>query len=89
LFRSVQRTNDFIDLYSKVLSGVWKAGDPGLTDKLRQLMRGYRSSTDVPIYPLAEEVYAAYPHAKYILTTRPGGATEWYKSMSVASWHWR
>jgi hypothetical protein len=88
LFRSMERTNNFIDLYTKVLSGVWKAGDSALINRLRELMRGYRSCADLPIHPLVEEVYLAYPDAKYILTTRPGGAREWFRSMSGASWHW-
>lgn len=87
LLRSVERADAFIDLYSKMLSGEWKAGDEALSKKLYDLMRGYRSCTDNPIYALVGEVYAAYPHAKYVLTTRPGGADEWYKSISVADWH--
>lgn len=85
----MQRTDDFIDLYSNVLSGVWKAGSPALTSRIRELMRGYRSSTDVPIYPLIEEVYPAYPNARYILTVRPDGGQGWAKSLEVPSYHFR
>jgi hypothetical protein len=87
LLRSVERADAFIDLYSKVLSSEWKTGDAALTNRLRELMRGYRSCTDNPLFALVEEVYAAYPDAKYVLTTRPGGAMEWNKSFSVAMWH--
>ena len=90
LFRSVQRTEYFIDLYAKVLSGVWNAGDPVLTNRLRELMRGYRSTTDIPTNILIQEIYPAYPHAKYILTTRPGGGEDWYNSMwNSVGWHFR
>ena len=86
----MERTEDFIDLYSKVLSGVWKPDDQALTNRLRQLMRGYRSSTNVPISPLVQEIYPAYPMAKYIVTTKPGGADEWYKSIwATTAWHFR
>ena len=81
LFRSPARTEAFSDLFSKVISGTWKAGDPILSARLRELMRGYRSSTDAPIHFFAPETYAAYPDAKYILTTRPGGKHEWFKSL--------
>lgn len=90
LFRSMQRTEDFIDLYAKVLSGAWRAGDQRLINRLRELMRGYRSSTNVPISPLVQEIFPAYPMAKYILTTKPGGGDEWYKSIwATTSWHFR
>ena len=90
LFRSVPRTEDFIDLYTKIISGVWKAGDPVLTNRIRELMRGYRSSTDVPVYPLVKEIYPAYPNANYILTVRPGGAEAWFKSVwDAAGWNLR
>lgn len=89
LFRSVTRTEAFIDIFNKVLAGVWKAGDQVLSSRLRELMRGYRSCTDNPIYLLAEEVYPAYPDAKYILTVRPDGAQGWFKSMEPTMWHFR
>jgi hypothetical protein len=84
LFRSETRTNSFIDLYSKVISGVWKAGDPVLSARLRELMSGYRSVTDIPIAYIVPETFAAYPNAKYILTVRPGGKEEWWPSFWVA-----
>ena len=89
LFRSMPRNEQFIDLYSKVLDGTWKAGEAALSQRLRELMKGYKSVTDMPVFPLTEEVYAAYPEAKYILTTRPGGAEAWWKSMQVLMWHLR
>lgn len=53
-------------------------------------MRGYRSSTDNPICFLPDETYSSFPHAKYILTTRTGGADSWWRSMSEAvGWHFR
>lgn len=87
LLRSIKRADAWIDLYTKVLNGSWKAEDPVLTSRLRELMQGYQSCTDNPIYALVEEVYAAYPDAKYVLSIRPGGGEEWYKSISVANWH--
>lgn len=53
-------------------------------------MRGYCSSTDNPICFLPDEVYAAYPEAKYILTIRPDGKNGWWRSiMEAAGWHTR
>lgn len=61
-------------------------------------MRGYRSSTNVPIAPLVQEIFPAYPMAKYILTVYPGtkkgeedkAGEEWYKSIwATTSWHFR
>ncbi len=89
LFRSMPRCEAFIDLYSKVLNGTLEAGDQQLIERLRELMKGYKSVTDMPVFPLHEEVYAAYPDAKYILTIRPGGAGAWWKSMQVLMWHLR
>lgn len=89
LFRSVPRNEAFIDLFSHVNDGSWKAGDERLNTRLRSLMSGYKSVTDMPIFPLLPEVYAAYPDAKYILSVRPGGAEAWFKSMQVLMWHLR
>lgn len=53
-------------------------------------MRGYRSSTDNPICFIPDEVYATYPKARYILTTRPDGKDGWWRSiMEAAGWHTR
>lgn len=89
LFRSMPRNEAWIDLYAKVLSGKWKSGDPALNAKLKELMQGFQSVTDMPVFPLLEEVRAAWPKAKYILTVRPGGAQAWWKSMRVLQWHLR
>lgn len=90
LFRSPTRTDIFIDLLGKVVSGVWVAGDPELSTRLRELMRGYRSVTDVPNCYLTPETYAAYPEARYILTIRPGGKHDWFKSLlNATGWHFR
>ena len=85
----MEKNEAWIALYGKVLDGTWKAGDRELEKELRRLMRGYRSVTDMPVFPLLEEVYAAYPDAKFILTTRPGGAPAWWKSMQVLMYHLR
>ena len=90
LFRSVPRTKAFMRVSQNLIARTWKAGDPALTARLHTLMSGYRSSTDVPINTIPEEIYAAYPKAKYILTTRPDGAEGWWTSIqSAASWHSR
>lgn len=90
LFRNPARREAFIDLDEKLLNRTWQAGDPALSARLRDLMRGYRSSTDNPICFLPDEVYAAFPKAKYILTTRPDGKQGWWKSINdAAGWHCR
>lgn len=90
LFRSPSRTLAFINVDKCLLAQTWKAGDPELTACLRHLMRGYRSSTDNPINSLPDEIYAAYPQAKYILTVRPDGKDGWWRSITAAvGWHSR
>jgi len=90
LFRSMHWTNGFIDLFSKLVSRVWAAGDSALTDRVRSLMSGYRSATDVPLNMLIGESFAAYPDAKHILTVRPGGAEEWWTSFwNAGGFHFR
>lgn len=90
LFRDPVRREAFIELDDKLLNRTWQAGDPALSARLRDLMRGYRSSTDNPICFLPDEVYAAFPQAKFILTTRPDGKLGWWKSITeAAGWHSR
>ena len=90
LFRSRERTEAFIEIFDKILQGTWRAGDAVMTKRLRDLMRGYRSTTDHPINYLSDEIYAAYPDARYILMTRPDGAEGWWKSVTEATgWHMR
>lgn len=87
LFRSTARNEAFIDFWARALDGRWRPGDPKLNARLHELMQGYRSVTDMPIFSLPDEVYAAYPDAKYILTVRPGGGDAWFKSMQPLMWH--
>lgn len=89
LFRSLARLEQWITLYSRILRGSRHAGEAALNDELRTAMRGYRSVTDMPVCMLPEEVYAAYPRARYILTVRPGGGAAWFRSMAVLMWHFR
>lgn len=84
LFRSPQRTEAFHDIYTKLLNGTWKAGDPALSERLVCLMRGYRSTTDGPINYFTREIYAAYPSVLYVLGVRDGGAAEWWSSFMAA-----
>jgi Sulfotransferase domain len=47
------------------------------TSELRKIMQGYRSTVDAPICDLIPELVAAYPDAKFILTTRDSEAIWW------------
>ncbi|KAK4493631.1 hypothetical protein PRZ48_014348 [Zasmidium cellare] len=57
LFRSRARNEAFMEINKKLLDRIWQAGDPVLCARLRDLMRGYRSSTDNPLCFLPDEVY--------------------------------
>ncbi|KAI7465107.1 hypothetical protein KC357_g7725 [Hortaea werneckii] len=88
LFRNPVAREGFEEVFSNLITGKWKAGDAALSRRLRQLMQGYRSTTDMPLPYLSRETYAAYPDAKYILTTRPGGKDDWFRSfMPISRWH--
>ncbi|KAI7233533.1 hypothetical protein KC343_g3415 [Hortaea werneckii] len=88
LFRNPVAREGFKEIFTKTISGEWKAGDAALSRRLRELMQGYRSTTDMPLPYLPQETYAAYPDAKYILTTRPGGKDEWFRSVEpIGRWH--
>ncbi|KAK3627906.1 hypothetical protein LTR22_022571 [Elasticomyces elasticus] len=90
LFRNPARNEAFISLFQRLNAGTWHTGHPTLSARLRELMQGYRSTTDNPICVLGPETYSAYPDAKYILTTRPGGKEEWFSSLYAATgWFFR
>lgn len=89
LFRTPWRIEAWIAVYRHVLSGRWKAGDAALNGELRALLRGFRSVTDMPVCFLPEATLAAFPAAKYVLTTRRGGSEAWWRSMRVLMWHLR
>ncbi|OCT49273.1 NAD dependent epimerase/dehydratase [Cladophialophora carrionii] len=50
---------------------------PETIERLRKLMRGYRSTLDGPLCDLTPELVAAYPGAKFILTVRDSEAVWW------------
>ncbi|GAB1741946.1 hypothetical protein NU219Hw_g7346t1 [Hortaea werneckii] len=88
LFRDPVAREGFKEVFSNLITGKWKAGDAALSRRLKQLMQGYRSTTDMPLAYLSRETYAAYPNAKYILTTRTRGKDDWFQSFTVISrWH--
>ncbi|KAI6870200.1 hypothetical protein KC343_g3400 [Hortaea werneckii] len=88
IFRNPASREGFEEVFSNVISGKWKTGDAALSRRLRELMQGYRSTTDMPLPYLPQETYAAFPNAKYILTTRPGGKDEWFRSVQpISKWH--
>ncbi|KAI7236869.1 hypothetical protein KC330_g3463 [Hortaea werneckii] len=88
VFRNPASREGFEEVFRNIISGKWKAGDAALSRHLRQLMQGYRSTTDMPLPYLSHETYAAYPNAKYILTIRPGGKDEWFRSIiPISKWH--
>jgi hypothetical protein len=50
---------------------------PETIQRLRKLMRGYRSTLDGPLCDLTPELVAAYPRAKFILTVRDSEEIWW------------
>lgn len=50
----------------------------GKTPDLKELFKGYKSVSDVPMAIFYKELYSQYPNAKFILNTRD--AEKWYDS---------
>lgn len=87
--RDANRSRAFIDLQRELknspetstsLSAAKAGVAQSTTARLKDLLAGYRSITDIPLNHLGPELYAAYPDAKYIVSLRPGGAKEWFRS---------
>ncbi|KIJ31672.1 hypothetical protein M422DRAFT_266572 [Sphaerobolus stellatus SS14] len=52
-------------------------------ERFDELLKSYKSAVDSPLAIVAREVYAAYPNAKFILTTRD--PVKWEKSVQSTS----
>ncbi len=59
---------------------VWNAAAAGLPVDWSAAYAGYRAAVDWPTAALGEELFAAYPGARFVLTTRDPEA--WYRSFS-------
>ena len=70
----------------------WRALAEGRPVDLSEMLREWNSGTDFPLSSFPEELYAAFPDAKFVLTTRPTDA--WLRSInktickfSTGRWH--
>ena len=58
VFRSPERRDGFAYVFEEINKGHWDADSPELSRRIRELMRGFRSTTDVPLPYLVQETVA-------------------------------